>query len=497
MNNFSYIKKENKLKQWFRYHLIERKLNSFPGILLIIVIALVSGYLTQAIDYRAGIGLAMIFAVIFLVMIFIRYPYFGLYFLIAYSSLPATLDRLFLQSSLSIKFNNITDLLCILLFISVIVNADKPKHESKKFWKNPIAVTFYILFAFYFLEALNPNMHSLLGWVSFLRNNLLDFLVFYCLYRLLNSWEKVRYFIFFNIVLITLLAVYACKQQWLGVADFENTWASRPRTFALLFQGGMLRKWSTLSDPATSGVLFASVAVQCIILWLRLPSTKLRWFLALALFFNVMGYVYSGTRTATLMIVGGIAFYSLATIYEKRTMIFMTIAVSVFLFLLFGPYSPPSITRIRTSFQGDKDMSAKIRDINRHRIQPYLYQHPMGGGIFTCGAEGPKYNPGHYLETFPPDSGYTKIFAEQGMIGLAILLVTYSMIVIQGLKNFYRSKNPELMAHCIAFMSLLFSLYLGQYSQLAIGAKPEIYYYLGAFVFLIKLPEFDNHQITS
>ena len=94
-------------------------------------------------------------------------------------------------------------------------------------------------------------------------------------------------------------------------------------------------------------------------------------------------------------------------------------AVIGFLTLMYMPFNPPAIGRIRSTFtQGNKDASAIIRDVNRHRVQPYLYEHPMGGGIFTCIPEGTKYNAGHYLEKFPPDSGYMKVFAEQGWIGL-------------------------------------------------------------------------------
>jgi hypothetical protein len=294
-------------------------------------------------------------------------------------------------------------------------------------------------------------------------------------------------------VLTTALAIYACKQQWFGITNFEMRWATAsPTGYIMLLQGGLLRKWSTLSDPATSGILFSSVSLQLMILILRLKGVKIKIFLSIALIFNLMAYAYSGTRTATLMIIVGVVFYCITTIYERRTLIFFVVSTVSFITLMFMPFSPPSIGRIRSTFQGTKDMSAAVREYDRHQIQPYLYKHPMGGGIFTCGIEGPKYNPGHYLMSFQPDSGYMKTLAEQGMIGLAVLLVTYFMIMSNALKIFYRLKKPELMDHSIALIVMMFSLMVGQYSQFALGPFPQLLSYLGALVFLIKLPDLDN-----
>jgi cell division protein FtsW (lipid II flippase) len=258
-------------------------------------------------------------------------------------------------------------------------------------------------------------------------------------------------------------------------------------------QWGLLRKFSILSDPASSGVYFASVATQCIILLIREKKLKLRVWLSVAALFNLMAYAYSGTRTATLMVVAGIVFYMLATINEKRTLVFGFLCVIGFLTIMYMPFNPPAIGRIRSTFTaGNKDASATIRDLNRHRVQPYLYEHPMGGGIFTCISEGSKYNPGHYLEKFPPDSGYMKVFAEQGWIGLGVLLFCYFLFLRTGIKNYYRLQNPDIKNHGIALIIMLFTLMVGQYSQITMGIDPQTFYYLGTLVIFIRMPIYDK-----
>jgi hypothetical protein len=495
MSNNSYTKILGPVREWFRYHFFEKKLGSAVGISIIIIFALLVAYSTALIDYRAGFGFVGLFLVILFVILFIRYPYFGLFFLIAYSALPSLLSRIFMDSSVKIEFGNITDVLTLLLVFSVLTKPDLIRAKGVGFWGNSITTCYLVLFLFYILQAMNPNMHSILGWVSYIRKYIIILLSFYVLFCLLNSWARIKFFIYFNIALTTALAIYSCKQQWFGITNFEMRWATAsPTGYIMLLQGGLLRKWSTLSDPATSGILFSSVAVQCIILLLRETGTKAKLLFAAAAIFNMLGYAYSGTRTATMMMIAGIAFYSVATLYEKRTLVFMVVAVSAFAFLMVMPYSPPSIQRIRSTFEGTKDISAAVREYDRHQVQPYLYQHPMGGGIFTCGIEGPKYNPGHFLMDFQPDSGYMKVFAEQGWVGFAILLITYFLILSHALHNFYRAVSPEIQNQSIALISMIFTLMVGQFSQFALGPYPEVMAYFGALVLFIKLPELDKKQ---
>ncbi len=493
MSNLTHIKIFGPVREWFRNQFIEKKLNSFAGITIIIFFALLVGYSTALIDYRAGIGLVGVFLIIFIVILFIRFPYFGLYFVIIYSALPALLARIFMGSSIKIEFSLITDALSILLFLSVIIKPDLIKKESIGFWDNSITMTFVILFFFYIVEALNPNMHSFLGWLSFVRKFLIVFMTYYAVFCLLRSWKSIKFFIYFNIGFTTVLAMYSCKQQWFGVAEFEWRWATfDPTGFTMLLQGGLLRKWSTLSDPAASGMIFVSTALQCMILLVRQPEFKTKCWMAIALIFNLLGYSYSGTRTATMMLLTGIAFYGIATIYEKRTVIFLVVAIGAFAALMVLPISSPSIVRIKSTFDGTKDMSAAVRENDRHQIQPYLYRHPLGGGIFTSGMEGPKYNPGHPLMDFQPNSGYMKVLAEEGWVGLIILLITYYLIMSHALRKFYRAQKHELQNHSIALITLIFSLMVGQYSQFALVPCPQMFAYFGALAFFIKLQDFEN-----
>ncbi len=132
----------------------------------------------------------------------------------------------------------------------------------------------------------------------------------------------------------------------------------------------------------------------------------------------------------------GILAYTIFTLNEKRTYTILVYLILVGGFVLYGPFrNNPVVSRITSTFQGNKDPSAMLRTIDRHAVQPYLRSHPMGGGIYTCGAEGAVYNVGHYLSKFQPDSGYMKILAEQGWVGLILILIFYFIFMRTGMKG--------------------------------------------------------------
>ena len=90
-----------------------------------------------------------------------------------------------------------------------------------------------------------------------------------------------------------------------------------------------------------------------------------------------------------------------------------------------------------------------------------------------------------------------KTFAEQGWIGLAILLICYYLFLRLGIKNYFRLQNPEVQNHAIALVVMIFSLMVGQYSQIAIGVDPETFYFLGTLVIFIKLPDYDKTMLSQ
>jgi hypothetical protein len=383
------------------------------------------------------------------------------------------------------------DVLLCFEFISVISKHRLKTNIDRRFWSNPISIVLIAMFAYYLVELFNPAMLGPLGWLSFMRKQISYLIFFYICYCLLDSRARIISFVRFMMLLGTLLAIYACKQQWFGYAGFELRAIGTGSGLALLLQGGLLRKFSVFSDPATSGILFASISMVCIILFIRTNKRKEKFWLAPAAMFNLLAYSYSGTRTATMMIIVGITLYCLSTLNEKKTIHFLGFSITVFALLFLLPYQNPITSRIRSTFEGTRDESAALRDYNRHRVQPYIQDHPIGGGIYTCGFEGPKYNEGHYLEFLQPDSGYMKTMAEQGAVGLALLLIFYFVLMRYGFYYFFRVKDPEIRNYYIALLVMMFTLIVAQYAQMAITQSPVALFFYAVLVIFIKLADFD------
>src|SRR5580704_10849249 len=481
--------KQSALRVWFRYHFQEKKLNTRFGYLFLFVLGIGLVYGIWAFGNITAPVVLAVFGGLLLCIATFKNPNFGFYFLLAFSSITITIDRLAdppLPSGTLVEIYTYFILLCLLL------KYDLKKNINLKFWTHPVTIVLYILFAYYMMELFNPEMISPVGWFSFFRKQLSYFVFYLICYGLLDSKAKIIYFVRFIIVLSSILALYACKQQWFGYARFELAWIGTGNGYTLLFQGGMLRKFSVFSDPATSGILFASIAILCLILLVRSNSKKEKIWLGIAMLINLLGYSYSGTRTATLMIISGILLYCISTIFERRTVIFMLYAAIIFTGLMILPFHNAITNRIRSTFEGTNDASAAVRDYDRHEVQPYIQAHPIGGGIFTSGGEGNKYNKGHYLEYLQADSGYLKILAEQGPVGFAILLIFYFVFMRFGYHYFFRTTDPEIRTYYIGLLVMMFTLLVAQYAQMAISQYPVVLYFYATLFIFIKLAEFDK-----
>jgi cell division protein FtsW (lipid II flippase) len=209
--------------------------------------------------------------------------------------------------------------------------------------------------------------------------------------------------------------------------------------------------------------------------------------------FLALGMLYSGTRTTTIMLPTGIALYSLMTIRNKTTLITLFVSFLVATFLMIAPIDSPALNRMRSTFNSE-DESLNVRDENRHFIQPYIYDHPLGGGIAASGVEGMRFNPDHPLAGFPPDSGLLKIALDMGWIGLALTVIFYLMILYTGIQYYYRMHNEEYKKYIIAITTSLFSVMVTQYSQVSIGQIPNALFFYGAIALFKRLLEFDERE---
>lgn len=423
---------------------------------------------------------------------------FGFYGMIVFGFLLASINRMTFSSLPTYS------LLFFMPFALIFVILVKHSFQKERFKidRHPLLLAYLVPFFYGLFEFFNPQMNALLGWVSYFRQALsLLVILFICLY-LFKNLKNIRFFFQFLFGAIFLTALYGCIQQWFGLAPWDRRWVySNPDILGLYsLYGRGLRKFSFLTDPANFGSLMAAGAIGTLILALESVKKNTKILLGFFTVVILIGMSYSGTRTASIMVIAGLVLYLLMTIYRKKTWILTLFAGLVFLFILYAPiYGNVTLFRIRTAFRTPaNDASMQVRIINREKIRPYIYEHPFGGGIKTAGVAGQQYNPQHPLAGFPPDSSLFAIALEQGWVGLAIHLIFLFTVLCYAVHYFYHCQNEEIKTYYAVMTAMLFSLGLvGAYAQFTLASVPQFFIYIPFIAIIIKLQTFDNLKTTK
>jgi len=274
------------------------------------------------------------------------------------------------------------------------------------------------------------------------------------------------------IVLCLIAASYAFKQEYFGFTSFEEAYLYHdPNVKLLLFIAGHWRKFSIFSDPVTFAYNMVTVSLLCIAL-LTGPVNKIKKvLLVFAVGFYLLNMLYSGTRGAYPLVPAALILYAILN-FSKKILIFSIIAAVFIVGLILMPTSNQTIVRFQSAFKPNNDPSYLVRKINQARIKPFVWTHPMGGGLGATGEWGQKFAPYSYLSNFPPDSGYVRVTVELGWIGLAVFCLMMFTILRTGINNFYKIRDAELKSYCLAAVLIVFALNIGKFSTGSVGAVP-------------------------
>ena len=393
-----------------------------------------------------------------------------------------------------LPISTFVEVLVLFLFLGTYWAGRTNENHKGNLLKSGITILLIINILYFIVELFNPHMGTPAGWFFNSKRYSVYILFFVISYRLINTPERFRYFLKFWVVMSFVTALYGCYQQWFGLLPMElNYIKNDPHEFALLFQGGVIRKFSFLDGVVTFGNLSGSMSVLTTILALNEKVKKRKYQLAFVAIILFLGMSYSGTRTTTVMMPAGIALYVLITLKNKATLMTLFITFMSVLFVIFAPIDNPTLNRMRSTFDS-KDESLNVRTMNRQSIQPYIHAHPMGGGIATSGVEGMRFNPNHELAGFPPDSGLLKLALDMGWIGLALTMLLYLMMLYQGIHYYFRMKNGEYKNYIVAITCALFSIMVTLYAQVSVGQIPNAFFFYGVMSLFKRLMEFDEKE---
>lgn len=469
----------------------EKKLNNWFGILCLAGLSVIFGYLL-ATSPLTGIALfGLILAVVVLVFC-LTSAEMGLYILTGYSFFAFFISRLLFGGNMTVGVPY--DVITLATFLGVLVQRQADlKGEFNKFVRTPLVIVVLMMLLYQGVEIFNPNSLSLDTNMLAFRKFLGYVLLLFTCYLVFDSYEKVRRWIFFLFLLCTASALYGCIQQWHGYFNFEmQEILSDPHGFGLIYINGEFRKFGTMSDPAAFGIIMSAGAVFFLVLATREKKRLYRQLFIAGSVLMILAMGYSGTRTANAVIVAGVGFFVALNFDKRTTRLLGIVSVLTFLILLYGPiHGNKTVDRFRTTFIGEDDPSFKVRVLSRHFVQPYILSHPLGGGLGSTGATGVATMHGHFLANFQPDSSYLKTAAEQGWIGLAILCTLYFVVLLTGIKGFFRTYDERIRIIYAATVTSVFAFYVAEYAQVALGQITDVVVYFPMLSVILKLKDDD------
>jgi hypothetical protein len=466
---------------------IRTKLNNWLGILLLIAIACIFGYLL-ATDMLVGMTLFALIAGLFIVILCFTNIVFGFNLLLFVGFFGYFFTNALTQGDLPI--GALYDCIVLINFLGLVMSGKDFKRSWKQFSKTPVVLFMFVILLYSMVEMFNPVTAGLNATnIMAVRKFLEYILILFMAYTIFDSYKMLRRYTFYLLGMATVCALYGCIQEWHGLFPWEmKAIMSNPLSFSLLFIGGTFRKFATMNDPATFGIVMSACAVFFSILAIYEKNKVIRLAFIGCVILMVLGLTYSGTRTAYATTIGGLGFFVLFNIDKPAIRKFAAAMVLLFLVLEFGPFSGnAAVRRFRSTFEGSRDESMNVRLKARAWLKPYLYSHPIGGGVGTTGFAGAANYPGNPLAMFMPDGGYVLKAAETGWIGLLIDCILYFIILRAGIRGYFRCKDPTMKPYYLAATSAIVAFYLAEYTQPAVGGISDSGVYLVFVAIILNL----------
>ncbi len=456
----------NKLTAYLKNQIIHSKLNNPLGYGLLLLSALFIAFIVSKMGFASGVVIAALIVGIPITFACMFYLELGISFIIILSFFLLGIKRIIGD----VQIGLLMDFLIVVMFFGLIIKQTTERNWS--FAKNPISKIILVWVLYNLVQVINPSAESTMAWLYTVRSFAGIMAMYFLLAYAIKS-EKFIYFLIKIWIALTLLATaWGYFQEYFGFLPFEQAWIMEsPERYAILFQAGKFRKFSFFSDPLVYGILLSFTSTLCFVLATGPFSRAKKIFLILAGLFMMNGMLFSGTRAAFLLPIAGLVFYGILT-FKKQVIVAIAFSAMFLAVIANVPSSNPNIVRLQTVFRPGEDASYQVRVKNQAFIRPFIYSHPLGGGLGSVGEWGKKFSPWSPLANFPPDSGFVRIAVEGGWLGLIIYSLLLFIVFYDGIKNYLLLKDPKLKVVSLGMLVVLFSLTLANYPQEAIGQYP-------------------------
>jgi O-antigen ligase len=256
--------------------------------------------------------------------------------------------------------------------------------------------------------------------------------------------------------------------------------------------------FSFYSDAGQFGASQAMMALLSGILAVgpfSLGRRILYWILAVVFF---LGFAISGTRGALAVpLFGGLA-YLITT--RNFKVLFAGVSAMVLVFVMlkytFMFQGVEQVRRMRTALDPN-NRSLEVRLENQITFGRYLADKPFGGGIGTAGFWGARFNPNSLMANTATDSWYVKIWAETGIVGLAIHLSFLGFVLGKGGAICMGLQDPRRKTYAMAIYASIVGVVFSSYGNQVFGQMPTGMIMNLAIPFLFLIPTWYEKNSNS
>lgn len=464
------------------------RINTFSGVVLILGIALMGGYMIAKGGFVLGALLIVLpFILVFLYILF-QDQKFGIYTVMILMFAVMGIGRYIKDVPFGLSIDGVL-LLCYLgLFVKEFQNKIQWNKASSE-----LTLLAALWFGYALFQLVNPEALSKVAWFYAMRGvALYMFLIIPLVFILFDDLEQLKKIVYIFGTISILGTLKAAQQIFIGPDPFEKAWLDGGGSLThVLF--GKLRAFSFYSDAGQFGASQGQAGVIGTILFMNAKTTKQKIFFLTMAITGFWGMMLSGTRGAIAVPAGGIFIYLFLT---KNIRVLSLGVVFMILLFVFFKYTMiannvDQVRRMRTAFDPN-DASLQVRLENQKRLKVYLASRPLGGGIGAAGNWGQRFSPNGFLANVPTDSWYVMIWAEQGIVGLTLhLLILFYIIGKASYLIMFVLKDPDTKAYMMALTSGMLGIMGASYGNGVLGQNPTGPLIYTSMAFLFLAPKID------
>ena len=385
------------------------------------------------------------------------------------------------------------DGLVVVFALSMFAGLAKTKQFAAA--RHPISVMVLVWMYYCGIQLVNPEPTAhRMAWLYTVRSlGGLLFLYFIAVYAL-DTLPKIKRAIKWILFLGLVAALYGLKQEFVGFSDAELVWLySDPERYQLINQWSRLRVFSLFSDPTTLGIVMAYLTCMSAVLVFGPYRGWKKVVLVVGMGCMIATMAFAGSRTPIVVLPVGLLFF-VVLMPKKNVLLVSALFFAVGTMAMMKGSSNAVLFRVQSAFTFGADASVQVRLDNQALVQPFIRKHPIGSGLGTTGEWGRRFAPNFWLAYFAHDSGLVRIAVEAGYLGLIIYEIFLAVILISGIRQVFRVRDPVVKNLTVAITVVMFCLALSSYPQEAIPMLPTsliFYILLGC---LVRLDYIDKRQ---